>query len=245
MHLHSGGGVTKPFEEMSLGPGPVWRGNCDGRFLVPTGAGFSKSRGFSRQGPASSAASSIGSDGDIMQSVREECQKELQRYFNVAFGTSSADVGGDGRSIAEWWTRRRTEEPKLPNLVEVFKNVYGKTMSSAVLENDFKTTSKMMPTDRNLLKDAFYAAQCANKCNWDVVRTIPKDEVPKYDSISKVAKDMPDPTFGVDIYAEADADKTEAANILTSFLRHPMIDCDPDQMRDDEEEREEGELVME
>lgn len=57
-------------------------------------------------------------------------------------------------------------------------------------------------------------------------RTIPKDEVPKYDSISKVAKDMPDPTFGVDIYAEADADKTEAANILTSFLRHPMIDYD-------------------
>ena len=76
-------------------------------------------------------------------------------------------------------------------------------------------------------------------------RTIPKDEVPKYDSISKVAKDMPDPTFGVDIYAEADADKTEAANILTSFLRHPMIDCDPDQRRDDEEEGQEGELVME
>ena len=61
----------------------------------------------------------------------------------------------------------------------------------------------------------------------------------------ELAKDMPDPTFGVDVYAEADADKTEAANILTSFLRHPMIDCDPDQMRDDEEEGEEGGLVME
>ena len=56
---------------------------------------------------------------------------------------------------------------------------------------------------------------------------------------------MPDPTFGVAIYAEADADKTKAANILTSCMRDPMIDCDPDQMRDDEEDREEGERERE
>ena len=37
--------------ELSLGSGPVWRGDCDGRFLVPTGAGFSNPRGFSRSPP--------------------------------------------------------------------------------------------------------------------------------------------------------------------------------------------------
>ena len=48
----------------------------------------------------------------------------------------------------------------MPLLVEVFKNGFGKTMSSAVLENDFKKTAKSMPTDRNALGDAYYAAQC-------------------------------------------------------------------------------------
>jgi hypothetical protein len=32
----------------------------------------------------------------------------------------------------------------------------------------------------------------------------------------------------------------DAANILNSFLRCPMVDCDPDEVRDDEEE--EGEV---
>ena len=31
----------------------------------------------------------------------------------------------------------------------------------------------------------------------------------------------------------------DAANILTSFLRSPMVDCDPDEERDAEEEKEE------
>ena len=41
-----------------------------------------------------------------------------------------------------------------------------------------------------------------------------------------------------DVWCE-DVDTREAANILTSFLRCPMVDFDPDEERDAEEEEEE------
>ena len=57
--------------------------------------------------------------------------------------------------------------------ISPFKNVFGKTASSAVLENDFKKTAKVMPTDRNQLADPYYAAQCMSACNWELVRHFP------------------------------------------------------------------------
>ena len=47
---------------------------------------------------------------------------------------------------------------------------------------------------------------------------------------------MPPANFGVETYAESDADMTQAANILTSFLNNTMLDCNPDDLRDEEEE---------
>ena len=135
-----------------------------------------------------------------------------------------------------WWVARRHEKPTLPYLVEVFKQVYGKTMSSAVLENDFKMTSKMMPSDRNLMSDVFYGAQCMTKCNWEVLKTLPKAEMCEFKSISHGRDAMPPANFGVETYAESDADMTQAANILTSFLNNTMLDCNPDDLRDEEEE---------
>ena len=38
---------------------------------------------------------------------------------------------------------------------------------------------------------------------------------------------------------------TDAANILTSFLRCPMVNCDPDEARDDEEDEEDVEGAAE
>ena len=68
---------------------------------------------------------------------------------------------------------RQCLAPKLPTLVEVFKIVFGETMSSAVLENDFKKTAKVMPTDRNQLADPYYTSQCMSACNWELVRHFP------------------------------------------------------------------------
>jgi hypothetical protein len=48
-----------------------------------------------------------------------------------------ADTLRDGTSARD--DAAGSAAPKLPNLVEVFKNVFGKTMSSAVLENDLTT----------------------------------------------------------------------------------------------------------
>jgi hypothetical protein len=46
---------------------------------------------------------------------------------------------------------------------------------------------------------------------------------------------------GAFTYAYSDVVMQGMANILTSFLRCPMVDCDPDERRDDEEEEKEGE----
>ena len=91
------------------------------------------------------------------EQIRAKCVVELNLYLSAAQELTIRDVPPDGGSIAEWWQARRHEDPKLPLLVEVFKNGFGKTMSSAVLENDFKKTAKSMPTDRNALGDAYYA----------------------------------------------------------------------------------------
>ena len=123
--------------------------------------------------------------------------------------------------------------------ISPFKNVFGKTASSAVLENDFKKTAKVMPTDRNQLADPYYAAQCMSACNWELVRALPKHEIQDLGSIEKVNQAMPSASFGVDTYAQSDVDMCDAANILTSLLRCPMVDCDPDDERDAEEEEEE------
>ena len=117
-----------------------------------------------------------------------------------AYGPGCAS---DGASRAEWWLARRNEAPKLPLLVEVFKNGFGKTMSSAVLENHFKKTAKSMSTDRNALGDAYYAAQCMSACNWELVRTysLSKYDIKDLGSTEKVDAVMPDSTFGVETFA--------------------------------------------
>ena len=95
-----------------------------------------------------------------------------------------------------------------------------------------------MPTDRNQLADPYYraAAQCMSACNWELVRALPKHEIQDLGSIEKVNQAMPSASFGVDTYAQYDVDMCDAANILTSLLRCPMVDRDPDDERDAEEE---------
>jgi hypothetical protein len=95
------------------------------------------------------------SEAQRILKLRVACEAELQTYLNLAYGLTVDDLPPDGDSIMRWWVARRHEKPTLPYLVEVFKQVYGKTMSSAVLENDFKMTAKMMPSDRNLMSDVF------------------------------------------------------------------------------------------
>lgn len=77
-------------------------------------------------------------------------------------------------------------------------------------------------------------------CNWELVTKLPKCDIKDLGSIQKVHAVMPDPTFGVETFAQSETDIHDAANILNSFLRCPMVDCDPDEVRDDEEQ--EGEV---
>ena len=100
-----------------------------------------------------------------------------------------------------------------------------------------------MPTDRNQLADPYYTAQCMSACNWELVRALPKHEIQDLGSIEKVNLAMPSASFGGDTYAQSDVDMPDAANILTSFLRCPMVDCDPDEERHAEEEEEEEQGV--
>ena len=193
----------------------------------------------SSTGQGRAAGGAASGSRNVQDEIRARCVLELNLYLSAAHDMTVQDVPPDGDSIASWWAARRQTAPKLPNLVEVFKNVFGKTMSSAVLENDFKKTAKVMPTDRNQLADPYYAAQCMSACNWELVRALPKHEIQDLGSIEKVNQAMPSASFGVDTYAQSDVDMRDAANILTSLLRCPMVDCDPDDERDAEEEEEE------
>ena len=91
--------------------------------------------------PGQAAGGAASGGRNVQDEIRARCVLELNLYLSAAHNMTVQDVPPDGDSIASWWAARRQTAPKLPNLVEVFKNVFGKTMSSAVLE----MTSRRLP----------------------------------------------------------------------------------------------------
>ena len=73
----------------------------------------------------------------------------------------------------------------------------------------------MMPPDRNLMKDSFYVAQCMAKCNWNLVKTIPKTE---FMDLGGIDPEDPD---------AAGLTKEEQAVVLSVHLMALMLDGAP------------------
>ena len=83
-------------------------------------------------------------------------------------------------------------------------------MSSALLENDFKKTAKVMTTDRNQIRIRLIHIMLLATGSW--VRTLPKHEIEDLGGIEKVNQAMP----SVDTYWHKLTLMRDAANILTS-----------------------------